>query len=217
MYDAVIQAGYMKHAELAAKLSDWTRRQAHPLRILDLGCGDAWLASNAFRDANVEQYRGVDVAESAVERARDHIAIWPGRAEVECDNLARFLRRLPDESANVVLASYSLHHFLDPQKIELLHECRRVLVPAGTFFWIDAVRNDDENRDNYIDRLTSSMKRHWNALTPEQCDLACNHIRESDFPESAAWIYDQVRQAGFQLESTILRDEFFDGWEFTKA
>ena len=157
MYDTVIQAGYMKHAELAAALSAWARRQAVPLRIVDLGCGDAWLATNAFRDANVEQYRGVDVAASAVERARNHVAILPRRAIVECDNLASFLRRLPDESANVVLASYSLHHFATQDKLKLIDEVHRILAPGGALLWIDAVRDDNENRATYINRLTQAM------------------------------------------------------------
>ena len=82
MYDAVVQADYMHHNELAATLADWARKQTEPLRIVDLGCGDAWLATHAFREANVAQYRGVDVSDSAVERAREHVTIWPGRAEV---------------------------------------------------------------------------------------------------------------------------------------
>src|SRR5262245_1143056 len=146
MYDAVIQADYMKHAELVVTLAVWARKQNAPLRIVDLGCGDAWLATHAFRDADVESYHGVDVSDSAVERAREHTAIWPGRAEVVAGNLADFLRSQPDASDNVVLASYSIHHFSSEAKIALIAECHRVLDSGGTFLWIDAVRNDDESR-----------------------------------------------------------------------
>jgi ubiquinone/menaquinone biosynthesis C-methylase UbiE len=217
MYDAVIQADYMKHAELVATLAEWARKQSKPLRIIDLGCGDAWLATHAFRDADVESYHGVDVSDSAVERARDNTAIWPGRAEVVAGNLADFLHGQPDASANVVLASYSIHHFSSDAKIALIAECRRVLIPGGTFVWIDAVRNDDESRDAYIARLTNVMQHDWTKLTEDQRTRACTHVRDSDFPETGRWMRDHVAAAGFQLADTLLKNEFFDGWAFTKS
>jgi ubiquinone/menaquinone biosynthesis C-methylase UbiE len=217
MYDAVIQADYMQHAELVATLADWARKQNKPLRIVDLGCGDAWPATHAFRDANVEQFRGVDVSDSAIERAWEHVAIWPGRAEVVAGNLADFLHSQPDGSANVVLASYSIHHFSSDAKIALIADCRRVLAPGGTFLWIDAVRDDDESRDAYIARLTNVMQHDWTRLTEDQRTRACTHVRESDFPETGRWTRNHVERAGFQLADTILADEFFDGWAFTKT
>jgi ubiquinone/menaquinone biosynthesis C-methylase UbiE len=217
MYDAVVQADYMRHAALVATLADWSRKNAQPLRIVDLGCGDAWLATNAFRDAQVEQYHGVDVSESAVERARGHVAIWQGRAEVVAGNLAEFLSGLEGRSANVVLASYSLHHFFSDAKVALIAECHRILAHGGTFIWIDAVRRDDETRDAYIDRLTHTMECDWPALTEEQRARACTHVRESDFPETGRWMREHVEQVGFRVGDTILRDEFFDGWAFVRG
>ncbi len=216
MYEAVVQAGYMRHAELVATLADWAQKQPDPLRIVDLGCGDAWLATHAFRDANVAEYRGIDVSDSAVERAREHVAIWPGRADVAAGNLADFLRHVPAASANVVLASYSLHHFSSDAKIALIAECRRVLLAGGTFVWIDAVRHDDESRNAYINRLTHVMRHDWTALTPDQRARACTHVRESDYPETGRWMIDQVESAGFERTETLLANEFFDGWAFTK-
>src|SRR4051794_119401 len=105
MYNAVVQADYMRHNELSATLSAWAQKQPQPLRIVDLGCGDAWLATHAFKNANLASYHGVDVSDSAVELAREHTAIWQGRAEVVAGNLAEFLHRLPAASANVILAS----------------------------------------------------------------------------------------------------------------
>ena len=217
MYDAVIRADYMKHAELVTALANWARDQREPLRIIDLGCGDAWLATHAFRDANIESYRGVDVSDSAVERARDNTAIWPGGTKLVAGNLAEFLHAQPDGSANLVLASYSLHHFATADKLALVAGIHRVLAPSGTFLWIDAVRNDDESRDAYIARLTNVMQHDWTKLTEDQRTRACNHVRESDFPETGRWMRDHVQQAGFQLADTILEGEFFDGWSFTKA
>src|SRR5262245_38645049 len=130
MYDAVVEADYMYHAELVATLAVWARDQSQPLRIVDLGCGDSWLATHAFREANVVEYHGVDVSDASVADGRKRIAIWPGRATVVAGNLAEFLRAQPTESATVILASYSLHHFQTDAKIALIADCRRVLIPG---------------------------------------------------------------------------------------
>ena len=216
MYDAVVQAGYMAHNEIVAALSAWVQQQAEPLRIIDLGCGDSWLATRAFRDANVDEYHGVDVSESAVDRARQHVAIWQGRAIVSAGNLAEFLRDVNDNSANVVLASYSLHHFSTDAKIALIADIHRVLAPGGTLLWIDAVRNNDESRDQYIDRLTHEMETDWTALTVDQREKAWAHVRESDFPETSNWILEHVQAVGFRPTSTLLSTPFFQGWAFSK-
>ncbi|HVT28571.1 MAG TPA: class I SAM-dependent methyltransferase [Lacipirellulaceae bacterium] len=216
MYNAVVEADYMHHAELVATLAAWAQQQSQPLRIVDLGCGDAYLATHAFRNANVASYRGVDVSDSAAELAREHTSIWAGKAECVAGNLADFLHSLPDASATVVLASYSLHHFSSDAKVELINECYRVLARGGTFIWIDAVRRHDQSRDAYIDALTQVMHHDWTALTPDQRDKACAHVRESDYPETAQWMLDHVLAAGFAPLNRILERPFFDGWAFAK-
>jgi ubiquinone/menaquinone biosynthesis C-methylase UbiE len=217
MYETVVRADYMRHAELASGLEEWTADFGRPLSIVDLGCSDAWLASHAFRKANVEHYLGVDLAESSIERAREATAIWPRRVELVCGNLADALAERPDASANLVLASYSLHHFSTADKVRLLEEIRRLLVPGGAFVWIDAVRDDDESRDQYIDRLTREMSNDWTALTPDQRERGVTHVRTSDYPETKSWLLEHVEAAGFQLGGTLLEDDFFDGWAFLKA
>jgi ubiquinone/menaquinone biosynthesis C-methylase UbiE len=216
MYEAVVQGDYMHHAEIVATLAAWAQQQTGPLRIIDLGCGDAWLAAHAFAKANVASYRGVDVSDAST-LAQTNIAIWPGRAEVVAGNLANFLHQAPADSANVILASYSIHHFATAAKIELIAECHRVLTPGGTFIWIDAVRRNDETRDAYIARLTHEMANDWTALTPDHREKACTHVRESDFPETGTWMHRQVQAAGFKPAQTILSHDFFHGWAFTKS
>jgi len=216
MYHAVVEADYMAHNELVAALADWARKQTAPLRILDLGCSDAWLATRAFAEATVASYRGVDVSDSSVERARTNAACWQGRAEVVVGNLADFLASAPANSATVVLASYSLHHFLAEDKAKLIAEIHRVLAPGGTFVWIDPVCREGESRDAYVDRLTYTMEHDWTALTPDQREKACTHVRESDYPETERWMLEHVRAAGFNGTVPVLHNEFFDGWAFTR-
>ncbi len=216
MYQAVVDADYMYHAELVATLATWAQKQPEPLRIIDLGCGNSWLATHAFAKANVASYNGVDVSDAST-LAQSNTAIWPGRAEVVAGNLADFLHHSPDNSANVVLGSYSIHHFSTEAKIDIIKDCYRVLTPSGTFIWIDAVRRNNESRDAYIARLTHEMQNDWTALTLDQRAKACTHVHESDFPETSSWMLDHVAAAGFEPAGTILAQDFFHGWAFTKS
>jgi ubiquinone/menaquinone biosynthesis C-methylase UbiE len=216
MYDTVVRNNYMRHAELAHAMAAWAESFGRPLRVVDLGCGDAELATSGFRTANVERYWGVDLAESSIERARGRLGIWPGRAEVACGDLAETLHRLPDESANVVLASYSLHHFATNDKLTLLRENWRLLEPGGALLWIDVVRNEGESRQEYLDRLTNAMLHEWVGLTLEQRQTAVDHVRKSDFPEQESSMLEQAEAAGFSLGDTLLQDEFFGAWAFVK-
>jgi ubiquinone/menaquinone biosynthesis C-methylase UbiE len=216
MYDAVVEADYMYHAELVSTLAAWAQEQSQPLRIVDLGCGDSWLATHALADANVAEYHGVDVSEASVADAQNRIAIWPGRASVVAGNMAEFLHGIASESATVVLASYTIHHFSSDAKSALVADCFRVLAPGGTFIWIDAVRRPEDSRDDYLQRLTQEMDRDWTALTPDQRAVACAHVLESDFPETAAWMKQKTEAAGFKCDAKILDTSYFSGWLFKK-
>ena len=83
-------------------------------------------------------------------------------------------------------------------KIALIADCHRVLAPGGTFVWIDPVRREDESRDAYIDRLTHVMQNDWTALTPDQREKACTHVRDSDFPETGRWMLDHAARGRFR-------------------
>ena len=216
MYDAVVTGNYMHHAELVAALGAWAREFGRPLRIVDLGCGDASLAVRSFASERVEQYVGVDLAESSIAQARVSTAAWQGRVELICGNLFDSLHGLAAESANVVLASYSLHHFSTGDKVKLLREIGRVLEPRGVLLWIDAVRDEKESRDEYVDELASDIKRDWTLLSVEERQRAAEHVLTSDFPETEAWMMEQTAAAGFSAESTLLKGESFRGWELRK-
>lgn len=217
MYDAVVRNDYMHHAEITGRLAAWAAAIDQPLRIVDLGCGDAWLATTAFADAEVADYLGIDVSESAADQAARNLARWSDRARVECGNFAEKLKELPSESASVVLGSFSIHHFSSDAKREILHECARILAQGGSLLWIDAVRREDQERDVWVRELADMMQREWTGLSPDQRASACTHVLESDFPETANEMDAMTQAAGFERGEPLLRRKFFSGWVFRKT
>jgi ubiquinone/menaquinone biosynthesis C-methylase UbiE len=215
MYETVIRHDYMRHQELASSLGK-IATIGRPIAIVDLGCGDAWLASQAFGNVHPRRYSAVDLSESAVDRAQAHVAPWGIGATVTRGNLAEFVTGVLSESANLVLASNSLHHFQSDQKAAIVRDCFRILEPSGIFCWIDPVRNPGESRDGYLGRLTSVMRHNWKALNTDQLQRVTEHVLSADYPEPEAWMLDQAAKAGFEFATRFLHDNLFGAWKFVK-
>jgi SAM-dependent methyltransferase len=111
--------GYFDWHEQPGYYRDVTRHFAHDTKLLDVGCGSAWLAEH-FRD-----YTGIDASPDAVAAARTK-----GRPIVEgsVDDPLPF----DDAAFDGVVLKDVLEHVADP--VALLAEVRRVLRPGGLVF-----------------------------------------------------------------------------------
>jgi SAM-dependent methyltransferase len=111
--------GYFEWHEQPGYWADVTRHFAPGTRLLDVGCGSAWLAGH-FAD-----YTGIDGAAEAVAAAQAK-----GRNVVhgDVDEPLPF----PDGAFGGAVLKDVLEHVADP--VALVREVRRVLVPGGRVF-----------------------------------------------------------------------------------
>jgi SAM-dependent methyltransferase len=111
--------GYLAWHEKPGYWGDVVRHFGRDTRLLDVGCGDAWLGEH------FERYTGVDVSAEAVSAAR-------GRGlealQVEPDAPLPF----DEGSFDGVVLKDVLEHAGDP--VALVGEVRRVLRPGGRVF-----------------------------------------------------------------------------------
>jgi ArsR family transcriptional regulator len=108
-----------------------------PLDVVDIGCGDGYLALEAARWAR--HVTGIDRSDDVLERAK---ALAERRQITNVDWRKGDLSRLPlrDASHDVALLSQSLHHASDPERA--LAEAVRVLRPSGRLLLMDLKAHD---------------------------------------------------------------------------
>jgi SAM-dependent methyltransferase len=98
---------------------DVTRHFARTDKLLDIGCGSAWLAEH------FDDYTGVDASPEAAERAAAK-----GRHVIAVD--ANEPLPFDDATFDAVILKDLLEHLLDP--VAAVREARRVLKPGGRAF-----------------------------------------------------------------------------------
>jgi SAM-dependent methyltransferase len=111
--------GYFAWHDQPGYWRDVVRHFPSDARVLDIGCGTAWLGDH------FESYTGIDVSEEAVKAARAR-----GREVMQADVDGRL--RFEDASFDGVVLKDVLEHVADP--VALVLEVHRVLRPGGRTF-----------------------------------------------------------------------------------
>jgi len=111
--------GYFEWHQKPGYYADITHHFDPRARVIDVGCGSAWLADE-FRN-----YTGVDSSFEAVQRAQG-LGLNVVHADVEKG------LPFPDRSFEAAILKDVLEHVADPMAI--VREVRRVLMPGGRVF-----------------------------------------------------------------------------------
>ncbi|MEI8213713.1 MAG: class I SAM-dependent methyltransferase [Planctomycetota bacterium] len=237
LYARIVHENWMRHREMqqaiqtvAARWSD--DRPDKTLRVLDLGCGDGSMACQGFIDSDIDQYVGVDLSADALEKLSQRSGPGllrlsrsePSSSEIRqlekqlhVGDLAMHLKQLPGDHFDMVLASYSLHHFQMDQKQNILSDIARVLRPGGRFVWIDIVRDPGEQRSDYVMRIELEIKDRWIPMPAADQLAAIEHIRTCDFPETEPWMVERWQELNSGEVERLFRDPLYGCWSMHKS
>lgn len=209
----------MRHREFIDGIDSFVKVRSEPAKVLDLGCGDGYLAANAFRGLSIRSYVGVDLSRDALERLQargpfGHPYRSVGCPEILCCDIRSALDSFASASVDTVLASFSLHHFDHDTKRIVLGQIRRVLSQNGLLLWIDVARSPEESRDSYIRRIADWIKRDWDCLSSEEREASVQHVIESDFPETEAGMIGLATAQNLNPIERIYADDYYCGWVF---
>ncbi|WP_026102733.1 class I SAM-dependent methyltransferase [Pleurocapsa sp. PCC 7319] len=209
-YQKLLDNNYMGHQEIYRIVHQFLGdRYNKPFNLLDLGCGDASFAAKALLNTPINFYLGIDLSESALEIARDNMAKLPGKKRFSQGNLFESIFQLEqsqDNSFDVILASFSLHHLTLSQKERFIAQLPHLLKTDGIFLLIDIVRLPEENREEYIKRYLNNVRQDWTLLTTQEFLRIEKHIKSSDFPETQETLYSFARKYGFARIDRLYQD-----------
>lgn len=218
VYQDIIEHNYMFHREI----SDTCRtalqqiQPGEPLRILDLGCGDASMTLPLLAAGSVESYIGCDLSQPALDIARSQLDARQIPHQLICDDMLQVAAEQPDASIDVVFSSYAIHHLNAISKHRILDDIARVLSPGGHFVLIDIFRNPSEDRAAYMRGYMSVVREQWNQLSPEARDLIINHATEYDFPEYPRFYDSSCTGNGFMTGQRLTKHTWHEAWLFQK-
>lgn len=209
----------MRHREIIMALEKWHAASPHqPMSILDLGCGDALVATTVFGRQRGICYCGVDLSSEAMLLAKERTQELNWHTEwLEADlldALGQMQRRF-----DLVLAGYSLHHCSQADAEKALKHVHRVLNEQGSLLVYDALRRADESRDAYLRRFLNSLDATWEAFDSAQRQAIREHVESCDYPiDLAQWLALSGRSS-FKRTKLLYRDEseFYGLMSFSKS
>lgn len=205
LYQKIIEHNYMYHQEMYDALVE-ALPKGKKLSVLDLGCGDAYAISKALGNVDVNSYTGVDLSADALEYAKINLKPLGCKVHlIEGDFLETLLSL--DNSFDIVIAGYSLHHLQENQVEQLFVEVKKRLKEDGRFLYYDEMCEEGESKKAYIEKLWKIACEDWNELTETEYEMLKLHIFENDFPLSERKMYRIYQEAGFTQPRMSFRDK----------
>lgn len=207
VYEKLLIHDYMDHRTFFGRLQqEVSRRFQRPIQILDLGCGDLTPMLPLLQSVPLKHYLGIDESAGALNIARQRLNELRLPGEVIHGDLLANLETL-QESFDLVVASFSLHHLSDPaDKLRTLQAIAQHLVPNGMFALIDVFCTEQEPRSDYLERWVAYADEHYATLQPEEKQLLFDHVRARDYPISESHWRALAKQAGLEHFEVMLRD-----------
>jgi len=205
LYRKIIDNDYFSGADVYPVLNRFLKDELpRPFRFLDLACGDASGIVGALKGTQIAHYHGVDLSVPALELAKRHLQVLPCAVTLEH---ADFTDVVQDRSQppDVVWFGLSLHHLTTLKKRVLMRDICNLIAADGAFIIYEPTLRDGEDVPAYLDRFEEFARETWTACTPEELDMALEHVRSCDVPETGGdWIA-LAREGGFSKGEELFR------------
>lgn len=207
LYQKVIEMNYMMHREMFDFLLDTLKnKSAQPVSILDVGCGDAAIMARALKGMQVKAYYGIDLSSQALACAADNLDDIECKKKLIEADFANAIEQI-NHTFDFIIAGFSLHHLQENEKETFFGSAARLLGEEGCIVIYDLIRNNDESREDYINRLCETYRKEWSAMSEQEMEDIYDHIRQNDYPENMIFYDRLAEQYGFSKYQMNFRDE----------
>lgn len=213
-YQKVISNNLMFHQEISYAIKQLFETSPGPLRLLDLGCGDASHIARILKPGQLAEYCGCDLFPYALDDARTSLQPFGIPATLLCQDMIDVMQTSPANHFDIVYSSYALHHLPVSEKQAFFMECSRILRRNGCVIIVDVMREEGEARPDYLDGYNGTVSTQWTALTPDEREQVQEHIRNCDFPETPSDLKALARNAGLTSSRRLEKQTWHEAWCF---
>ncbi len=104
-------------------------------KIIDIGCGTGAVSAEILKKNSRVDLTAIDISEIRIQQAKNLLpTCYKDKIKFQCLNL--MTNTLPENSFDVVISRFVLHHLEDP--LQMLISMKRVLKPGGRLIIIDS-------------------------------------------------------------------------------
>lgn len=161
--------GHYRTARGSSSYQALAAEVAGAARILDLACGDGFLAETLGTAPGSATVVGLDLSAAELRAARRRLGAGVPLAQARAQRLP-----LPDASVDAV-ASHMALMLMDPVE-PVLAECRRVLRPGGR---LAAVVGGGPRRRDLLALFVAELRREWARGAPSIPPLGDRRVRDA--------------------------------------
>lgn len=177
---------------------------AVPRFLLDLGCGDGFLARALLETYPQARALLIDHSEPMLERAQAAMSPFAGRYEIRLADLAEPVEigSMGDVAGelDLVVSGFAIHHLPHPRKRALYGEIYTLLAPGGLFVNVEHVASPSREVERlfeklFVDHLAARTGRPREQVEAEYLNRPdrADNILESVEPQ-----LDWLRECGFE-------------------
>lgn len=202
LYKQIVDKNYMFHHEIINGLSRFLDNRLHSTsRILDLGCGDAYLIPKVLQGNKPASYIGLDLSPVALDLASKNLSAQNIVHNLNEYDFVEYLRNEANNDYDVIMSGYALHHLSDVEKLALFEDVYRNLNAGGCFIYFDVFMRESQSREQYTHEYCEMIRSEWDQLSKDSKDAAIEHVSKCDFPGYYSVIESEIEALGLKKMS----------------
>ena len=206
LYDLLTEHNYMFHHEIYSGIRDLLelRNDKEHYRLLDLGCGNARYLAPCLKRSSPALYEGVDLSGAALAEAREYLAELTGQVILTHGDLLEAVEST-GKTWDILFTGFAIHHLMPDEKTRFFRAAGRCLSENGWLILVDVVREENQDRESYLDGYRTIMREKWTHVPQDQLEEACTHVHDHDYPERFSTLQEMAGAAGLNCTRLISR------------
>lgn len=200
IYQKIIRENYMKHKELAAHSQAYLNNLSlqQPIKLLDIGCGDAHQISTQLKGLNLSCYTGYDLSAQAIQFAKKNVEDLNAVIDFQVGHMEDLIKQ-DQQSYTVLYSSFAIHHLTDEIKLDFIHNCYNKLDVGGLLILIDIKRQPGQTIEAYKKSYAEWIHDEWHSLSMDEKNAIIDHLYTCDIPVEASTYIQYANNTGFNF------------------